>query len=344
MSWSEALLRLISPFLHPFLPGERLFAPYVLTSIFIALGAYLYMRQRRPANGGWMDRRPDETRGTFWAFAFPAEIWRDRATWLDFRFFLVNKAAFALLFAPMVVGGRTMESAAARALGGIFGAPPMAEAPAWIALGVTTIFTLLLMDFCIFLAHYLQHKAPPLWAFHKVHHSLEKMTPLAAFRMHPIDDLGSMVLAGAGYGLALGACRAIFGPLAGPAEFAGVHLGLVAFFLAGFHLRHSHIWLRYPGLLGRIFVSPAAHQIHHSFEDAHLDKNFGFVFSIWDQLFGSYHAPQTGERFRIGLTGGESVRYRSIFSLYINPFRDLLRLAGGRRISGAARDKNHSAA
>jgi len=41
------------------------------------------------------------------------------------------------------------------------------------------------------------------------------------------------------------------------------------------------------GPLGRIFVSPSFHEVHHSSLEPHLDKNYGGVLSIWDRLFGT---------------------------------------------------------
>jgi hypothetical protein len=38
------------------------------------------------------------------------------------------------------------------------------------------------------------------------------------------------------------------------------------------------------GRLGRVFISPACHRIHHS-ATGRLDINLGTVFAIWDVLF-----------------------------------------------------------
>lgn len=43
------------------------------------------------------------------------------------------------------------------------------------------------------------------------------------------------------------------------------------------------------GILEYVFNTPAQHRIHHSVRIEHIDKNFGGVFSIWDQLFGTFH-------------------------------------------------------
>jgi sterol desaturase/sphingolipid hydroxylase (fatty acid hydroxylase superfamily) len=44
------------------------------------------------------------------------------------------------------------------------------------------------------------------------------------------------------------------------------------------------------GWIGRyVFFSPVGHRIHHSLKPGHLDRNFGFVFPIWDRLFGTIY-------------------------------------------------------
>ncbi len=40
-------------------------------------------------------------------------------------------------------------------------------------------------------------------------------------------------------------------------------------------------------MLGRIFVSPAHHQVHHSANPKHFNKNFGSCLALWDWMFGT---------------------------------------------------------
>ena len=73
------------------------------------------------------------------------------------------------------------------------------------------------------------------------------------------------------------------------------------------------IALAWPPALGRIFGGPAHHQIHHSAEEHHWDKNYGAIFALWDWLFGTAYWPASGrdeelgfddlERFPSGLAG-----------------------------------------
>jgi sterol desaturase/sphingolipid hydroxylase (fatty acid hydroxylase superfamily) len=62
------------------------------------------------------------------------------------------------------------------------------------------------------------------------------------------------------------------------------------------------------GVLGRVILSPAHHQIHHSDNPIHFDKNFGSCLSVWDWLFGTLWMP---ERKRERLNFGIETRARS---------------------------------
>ena len=45
-------------------------------------------------------------------------------------------------------------------------------------------------------------------------------------------------------------------------------------------LQHSHMWIAFRGVLGRIIVSPAHHQVHHSANPKHFNKNFGLPCAV----------------------------------------------------------------
>jgi hypothetical protein len=51
------------------------------------------------------------------------------------------------------------------------------------------------------------------------------------------------------------------------------------------------MWIAFRGVLGRIFVSPAHHQVHHSANPRHFNKNFGSCLALWDWMFGTLYVP-----------------------------------------------------
>ena len=56
-------------------------------------------------------------------------------------------------------------------------------------------------------------------------------------------------------------------------------------------LQHSEIWIPFTGLWGRVFMSPAHHQLHHSANPAHFNCNMAASLAIWDWLAGSLRMP-----------------------------------------------------
>ncbi len=91
--------------------------------------------------------------------------------------------------------------------------------------------------------------------------------------------------------------------------------------------------LAYPDVLSAsfisyLFVSPWMHQIHHSLERRHIDKNMGFIFSFWDWMFGTLYIPARDESFAIGLDSGEAPKFHGVGALYLLPFRNVLARLG----------------
>ena len=109
------------------------------------------------------------------------------------------------------------------------------------------------------------------------------------------------------------------------ARILGINVVQFAFYVIGFNLRHSHIPLGYGPVISQVLVSPWMHQVHHSREAKHFDKNMGFIFSFWDRMFGTLYVPKDGEQFELGLGDGEHVRFHSLPALYFRPVANLLR-------------------
>lgn len=155
-------------------------------------------------------------------------------------------------------------------------------------------------DFGLYWSHRLFHALRPLWALHALHHSPPVLTPLTAFRFWPPEAFVHFAAFNLGSGLALGAVCLIAGSGIAPATWLGVNVFLVAWTLAFSHLRHSPVPLAFPRALSRLFVSPHMHQVHHSDDPRHRDRNFGTALAVWDWMFGTLYLPSRDERFRFG--------------------------------------------
>jgi sterol desaturase/sphingolipid hydroxylase (fatty acid hydroxylase superfamily) len=87
----------------------------------------------------------------------------------------------------------------------------------------------------------------------------------------------------------------------------------------GSNLRHSHIWLSWGDKIEGVFLSPAQHQIHHSDNVKHFDKNFGTALSVWDRLFNCFIPASKAGALSFGI-GKEGESHKSILNIYIQPF------------------------
>ena len=90
-------------------------------------------------------------------------------------------------------------------------------------------------------------------------------------------------------------------------QLSDTNIILVLFIHA--YVQHSHMWIAFRGVLGRIFVSPAHHQVHHSANPKHFNKNFGSCLALWDWMFGTLYAPEkTREPLTFGFPGQPDAR------------------------------------
>ena len=191
--------------------------------------------------------------------------------------------------------------------------------PAWIVLTLATVLQILAYELAYWSAHYAFHKIPALWEFHKVHHSAEVMTTLTELRQHPVEIIAFMNWIGLATGIVFGVMTYAFGPGVRPFTLLNGNILIMMFLLTYGHLRHSHMWIAFTGIAGRILQSPAHHQLHHSANPAHFDKNLGFALALWDWAFGTLAIPaKTREPIVFGV-GDEGAPFRSTLSALTAP-------------------------
>jgi sterol desaturase/sphingolipid hydroxylase (fatty acid hydroxylase superfamily) len=138
-------------------------------------------------------------------------------------------------------------------------------------------------------------------------------------------------------GFILAALVELFGIKFSAVHLLGVNLYYSIFQIFGKHLRHSHIWWAWGPRVSHVFISPAQHQIHHSCDPRHVDKNYGEVLAIWDWLFGSLYVAGKKEDLQFGL--GEAHGITNGIAAYWVPFRNVGRMArqGVRRLARGVR-------
>jgi sterol desaturase/sphingolipid hydroxylase (fatty acid hydroxylase superfamily) len=172
---------------------------------------------------------------------------------------------------------------------------------------------------------------PFLWEFHRVHHTAESLTPLTVFRVHPIDSLVFYNISGVFIGVTQGILAYWLG-YAGPEYLAfGINVLSMLFLLVVANLLHSHVWIPFRGLPGKLLISPAHHQLHHSLDSAHHGRNLGNALAVFDWMFGTLLIPQARrEPLAFGVPPGRENPH-SISGLLIAPC-----LVGWRHLRGDA--------
>jgi sterol desaturase/sphingolipid hydroxylase (fatty acid hydroxylase superfamily) len=190
-------------------------------------------------------------------------------------------------------------------------------------------------DFGYFLFHWAAHKFPPLWAIHKLHHSAEVMTPLTAARVHPLERLVMGPSTALTTGLILGPMLYFYAGETDMPTIFGLDVFSVLFFVLGHNLHHSHVWVYYGPIVGRLIVSPAQHQVHHSSLPRHLDRNYAEHWAIWDTIFGTLYLPRGRETLTLGLAGYQTQPHTGVLTAWFMPVADVM-LSGLRGVAKAA--------
>jgi len=134
------------------------------------------------------------------------------------------------------------------------------------------VIGVLLLDLLYWVQHYLNHKVPFLWRFHKLHHSQRELNFFTDYRYHVVEYLVRHTVIVVPF-LVL--------------QFETPTIVAFAFFQSWYtRFYHGNIKTNL-GPLKYVLVTPQSHRIHHSIEPRHRDKNFGSLFSIWDFAFGT---------------------------------------------------------
>ena len=127
---------------------------------------------------------------------------------------------------------------------------------------------------------------------------------MTAFRAHPVDLAVMAWVPALTTGIVIWCFHRYANAGIGMITFLGLHTIIWAFNLVG-NLRHWQVWLSYGPTLNRWLISPAHHQLHHSYEPRHLGCNRGFELAVWDRLYGTLYVPPLApETFRMGLGDG----------------------------------------
>jgi sterol desaturase/sphingolipid hydroxylase (fatty acid hydroxylase superfamily) len=148
----------------------------------------------------------------------------------------------------------------------------VADQPYWLQI----VEVIVIADLGVYFVHRMFHSIPLLWRFHQIHHSSEELDWLAAYRVHPVEQIAFRGISLAPI-LALGFSDAAIAVFAMLYQWQSI-------------LIHSNVSINF-GPLRWFIASPQFHHWHHSKDrDAH-NKNFAAQLSVLDFLFGTAHLP-----------------------------------------------------
>ena len=231
---------------------------------------------------------------------FSKKYWFNHSCYTDYQWIFINQILKALIVLPLLATSLTVALYVNRVFMGSFGSGDFLYWPYQYVLIIFSVSLFIIEDFSRFIIHWLYHRIPFLWKFHSVHHSATVLTPLTLYRVHSVEYILNNCRGVFVVGVVSGVFMYCFDGAIGFAEVLGINLFNFLFNLAAANLRHSHVWISF-GYLEHLFISPAQHQIHHSREKIHFDKNFGSCLAIWDKLFNSWQTSTNNKVKRFGL-------------------------------------------
>ncbi len=180
------------------------------------------------------------------------------------------------------------------------------EVPVWMSF----LASLLLLDLVHYVSHWLHHRIPLLWRFHRLHHSDRQVNALTTFLHHPLEVVSTYVL------IILAAVM-----------FDVPVIALITYsVVVGLHSGFTHMNLQLPGKVDRvlrwILVTPNFHRTHHLLDMRHGNSNFGSLLGVWDHLFKT--AAPAGldlQHMAFGIDERQSPKSNAIHAYLINPVR-----------------------
>lgn len=157
--------------------------------------------------------------------------------------------------------------------------------PVWLELFLSVV----LLDYTLFIWHYLTHKVPLLWRLHQAHHVDLDLDASTALRFHP----GEMFLSAPWRG-----AQVFFlgiSPLALSIWQTATLLEIL------FHHSNVELPIDFERRLCRLFVTPRIHGIHHSIVREETDSNWSTIFSWPDYVHGTLRRNVPQREITIGV-------------------------------------------
>jgi sterol desaturase/sphingolipid hydroxylase (fatty acid hydroxylase superfamily) len=295
-------------------PGHRTYYLYMLSSLIMAL-IFLWYQGRK--NQDTLGRLIKEN-------ILNKEHWLSESAFSDYGLLIINILIKIFILTPFFLTGISLAVLIKNKLVLQFGFISGNHFPDMMIVFLYTIAIWLGGDFTKYVLHWLCHRIPLLWHFHKIHHSATSLNPFTEYRQHPVEMIlfyfeGTLIFA-----FITGIFFYVFPGQVNMWEVLGVNLGRFLFNFFGGNLRHSHIALKYYDKVELFILSPMQHQIHHSQDPEHFNKNLGSQFALWDWMFGTLkQSKDIQEPLSFGLGIKENKNYTNSIKAVWTPIQDI---------------------
>ncbi|WP_299694118.1 sterol desaturase family protein [uncultured Tateyamaria sp.] len=143
------------------------------------------------------------------------------------------------------------------------------------------VLAVIAADFTYYWEHRIAHEVRLLWTQHAVHHSSREYNIITGIRFGPLEGVWSLIAHI-------------------PLVFLGFSPDMIFFGIITVLAYQTWIHTELVGKLGwfdKVMNSPANHRVHHGCDDKYIDRNYGGITVIWDQLFGTYQAEEETPRY-----------------------------------------------
>lgn len=315
--------------------------PLVIVGILITGSLYYVIFVRKHLS--------DRTWRGWLGYLFPREMYTSNSAKIDIWVWIMNGLLFIPIFeAVVIIAGLVVGVSFYDLIASVFGPMQPVTMTTWGLVGIQFLGFWLGQGLGQYVGHLAMHKVPLFWALHRAHHSAESANLFAFLRSHPLEHflngstrvLGTVV--GTGLTLYLTGGTLLAGTLATIFWFN------IAYVLIGFRsVDHLHIPVSYGKHLDVVLGSPVMHQLHHSAEFKHRDKNMGGAGYLFDWMFGTLYIPGKGETWRWGLNDdelGENNPHKTLKAFYFEPLATMASQVRSIRIrKGTSMDCNTAA-
>jgi sterol desaturase/sphingolipid hydroxylase (fatty acid hydroxylase superfamily) len=246
----------------------------------------------------------------------PDRLWRSASGQTDIGYFLFGLLVFGLAFGWALVSADQVRAL----INARIDAPGPQPLPYWASATLATVAFFIAYEAAYWTDHWLMHRVPFLWRFHKIHHQAESLSLLTNYRVHPFEAVLFINIQALFFGITGASLERALGGGASPWTLGGSNVLAMLFAVGLNHLQHSHLWITFGPRWGKVLLGPAHHQIHHSADPDHFGRNLGSSFALFDRLFGTFHMPAPRrERLRFGVDDGETAPH-GLRAALVGPF------------------------